>query len=168
MTLVVEDGTGDDPTANSYASVATIRQFAADRGVTVSSDDTVVTAQAIVAMDYIEAFRKSFQGDKTTATNPLQWPRANVCIDNVEIEDDDMPVELEWAQSQLVMELTDGIELTPTQDGAFITEDTLDVLKTKFSEKIRTDGQPSMPAVDRFLAPLFKALGLGLTPAIRV
>lgn len=158
MTLIIEDGTGVD-NANSYDTLDGIRAYAVARGVTLTTNDTELEVLAILAMDYIEGFRADFQGDKTDPLNALQFPRKGVFIDCVAIDDDVMPAELISAQDQLVIEQNNGICLVPTVDEGLILKDEVGPLKTTFSEKIRTDGQPRIRSVDVLLAVLFNSCG---------
>ncbi len=76
MTLTVENGsivTG----ANSYVSTTELASYASARGVTITGDKETLLIQA---MDYIEGLY--FIGYKYTQGQSLQWPRANVYIDN--------------------------------------------------------------------------------------
>lgn len=80
--LVVEDGTGADPSANSYASRATIIAYAAMRG-TVVADVDASDVFAIKAMDYLDqqnwigrrADLDSTQDPPVAVVQPLDWPR---------------------------------------------------------------------------------------------
>ena len=75
-TIVVEDGTGTNAAANSYASEAELTTYADDRGITLTAATDVLL---IKAMDYIESL--SFIGTKYSKGQALQWPRSNVYID---------------------------------------------------------------------------------------
>lgn len=75
MPIVVETGTGLDPTANSYASAATVSAYHLARGNAAWTGTDAVKEDAILrAMTYIESL--PWNGYKTAATNPLEWPRA--------------------------------------------------------------------------------------------
>lgn len=162
MALVVETGAGVAG-ANSYRTLADIRAYALARGVTLSPVDATLEPLALMAMDYLEGLRARYQGSKTAATNALQWPRVNVKIDCVDFPSDAIPVELANAQSRLCMEQHAGVVLSATRTGAFIVEDTVGPLTTKYSDK-HGGGPgtvPTMPAVEDLLAPLFAACGQG-------
>lgn len=163
MALVVEDGTGV-ANANSYETLDGIRAYALARGVTLSATDSVVEAQAHKAMDFLEAQRGRYQGDKSDPANSLQFPRTGLKLDCVEIDDDVIPAILVQAQCRLVMEQHAGVDLTPTRTEGFIVEDTTGPLTTKYSDK-HGGGPgytPTMPAVEALLTPLYVACGQGL------
>src|SRR5262245_53644679 len=103
MALVVEDGTIVDD-ANSYASLAVIRDYASARMIPVSDDDEVLSGQAVVATDYLETFKDQYKGELVEADQPLSWPRVGAIINGVEFPQDQIPVDLVKAQCQLVCE----------------------------------------------------------------
>ena len=159
MALIVEDGS-IVANANSYRTVEEIRDYAAARGITLSTVDSEVEVLAIKAMDYLEAFRAKYQGSKTDPdTQELQWPRQGVKIDCEEFPDDEIPKELQSAQSQLCIEVHNEITILPTTEQGFAVMEKLDVLEVQYSEKIGTLTLPTMTAVDALLDPLFYACG---------
>lgn len=75
MALVIETGTGLDPTANSYTSAATVTAYHEARGNAAWTGTDAVKESAILrAMTYIESL--PWHGYKTAHTNPLEWPRS--------------------------------------------------------------------------------------------
>ncbi len=102
MTLTVETG-AIVTNANSYVSTTDFTAYATARGVTLTSGAETLLVQA---MDYIESL--SYIGMKSTATQPLQWPRTNVYIDGYLFADDDIPQELINAQMQVAMAIDVG------------------------------------------------------------
>lgn len=152
MALVVEDGTGLT-NSTSYASLADIRAFATARGVTLSTDDTVLEPLVIKAMDYIEAFRDRFKGDKANATQALQFPRSDVYIDGVAVEADAIPVDLTNALAQLVMVAVDT-DLAPTGDGQVVVKEKIGPIETQYDTGGSDAPQPVIPSVSRWLEPL--------------
>src|SRR3990170_9131450 len=100
MAIIVEDGTGDEPNANSYITVAEARTYAESRGYTFPSVDADAEKYLIQANDYIESFRRQFWGSKTDPNQPLQWPRYGAQVDGVDIASDVIPAVLKQAQSQ--------------------------------------------------------------------
>lgn len=121
MTITVETGSGTDTTANSYASVATLQAYAAARGYTLPGTDAACEKLLIKAMDYIEAQRERFQGYKAHSTQPLQWPRAWVMIDNWPVSTSTIPDALVRAQCELaVAAYTADLQptITPTELGS--------------------------------------------------
>ena len=162
MALIIEDGTGVAG-ANSYITIANIRIYATARGVTLDADDAIVETQVFQAMDYLEAQRSRYQGDKTDATNPLQWPRCGVYIDCVAIDDDVIPQELIDAESQLVMDIEGGLILYANTNAGEqqVIKEKVDVLETTYSEARSTSSSANIPSVDRLLEVLYSACGAG-------
>lgn len=156
MALVIEDGTLV-ASANSYVTVAQARAYASARGVTLSTIDATVEQNLIAAMDYLEAQRAKFQGSKVSATQSLQWPRNDVLIDCNEVASTVIPNELKNVQIQLAIEVSKGVDLMPTRQGAFVKLEKVGPIETQYSERIGTGLTPDMTAVDALLAPLFKA-----------
>lgn len=168
MALVVEDGSGSNPAANSYSDLVSIRGYAADRGVILSVDDDVVTPMAIMAMDYIEAYRARFKGVKAQATQPLQWPRACVVMDGSPLAITAMPPELAKAQAQLCIEQANGLSLSPSKTGFAISKTKVDVIEIQYSAGNRDamgimDPTPIFPIVDALLNPLVSGMGMLVT-----
>jgi hypothetical protein len=166
--LIVEDGTGSDPTANSYAARADIIVYAAARGVTLT-DDAATDVLGIAAMDYLET--RDYKGDPTYGAvgvdQPLAWPRTSVTIGLVTLAPDAMPLALKNAQCELALQKHNGIDLTPVRAGGqLIKAEKLDVIETEYFE---TSGmiEPVMPRVDALLKPLIR-VGFGPLTAIRV
>ena len=82
MTIIVEDGS-NVPNANSYASLADIRAYALNRGITLSATDSVLEPMVFKSMDYIESVGANFQGTQTYTAptytaQSLQWPRSAI------------------------------------------------------------------------------------------
>lgn len=186
-TLVVEDGSGVAG-ANSYVSYDDAIAWAALRGYSIGADQTTAEQNLIQAVDYLEAQRSRYQGYKTNdpdifiypAVQPLQWPRTNVWIDepgqisywgllngyeNITFVTgqpfpiDAIPVELINSQIMLAKNVSDGITLQPTQNGAFVTFKKIGTLEKHFSEIINTSIAPDMLAVNGWMQPLLNNSG---------
>jgi hypothetical protein len=121
MTMIVkETGAGDDPTANSYASLDDLRTYAELRGITLPADDSACGVLLIKAMDYLGQYDDGPQGPKwigdgkTDPDQPLAWPRTNVWRDGSLQGDDYMPRELEYATCALAVEAQSN-DLQPTR-----------------------------------------------------
>lgn len=174
LTLTPEDGTGVSA-ANTYASLAEIKTYAANRGVDLSSvDGSQIIAWAFIAMDMIESFRDQFKGVKTAVVDInfeglLQWPRAiqlssavwsefsslvspNVQIDGIDVGPNEIPQLLKDAQCQLVIEQNNGISLRPTSS----PNATVKLVKVGpiTREFFSADNQPLIPAFDALIKPL--------------
>jgi hypothetical protein len=87
MALVVETGTGADPTANTYVDRAGFIAYALSRGVTIA-DDVATDVFLIKAMDYLSmqkwgAQRTNFDytdDPNVAVVQPLDWPRNFVVV----------------------------------------------------------------------------------------
>ncbi len=101
MTVVIEDGTVVTG-ANSYDSVANIEAFALARGVTLINTEQLIHK----AMDWLET--QNFQGWKYSASQPLQFPRVGVVIDNYVLPTAQIPTQLKTTEALLVMEIFAG------------------------------------------------------------
>jgi len=149
MALIIEDGSGVAG-ANSYEGLAGVRAYAADRGITLL-DDPTVTAQLIIACDYLESFSDQYVGRPTSFTQSLSWPRSSVQFDpDNPFPDNEIPIALIQAQDEAVIAQFQGVVLQPNVDyssGGFIIEEKVDVLLTKFSERIGTTSQPQLAKV---------------------
>ena len=155
MALIVETG-AIVAGANSYVSLTDCRAYATARALSLPVADADLEALLISAMDYLEGLRARYQGAKVNPeTQALQWPRTGVYIDCMEIASDVIPKELKDAQSRLACEKFAGVDVMPTTTGAFVSEETVGPLTTKYSADQGSGTQPTITAVDTLLAPLF-------------
>lgn len=164
MPLIVEDGTGV-ANANSYITLAVARTYASLRGIVLSVDDPTLTAQVILAADFLESFAQQYVGSPTLFTQSLSWPRQGVLFDpNNPYPNNQIPIQLLNAQCEAVIAETAGIILQPTTDygtSGFVVEEKVDVLTTKYSEHIGTSGEPILRKVMACLVML-------LNPAVAI
>jgi hypothetical protein len=166
MALTIEDGSGVAG-ANSYIDVATARTYAVARGLTLPAADGDVEALLIKAMDFIEAYRGDFQGIKTAATNPLQWPRTGVALDGYPLAADSIPQVLKDAQAQLAVEAQNA-DLMPTGTGREVVMERVDVVQVQYAESGNTNPQPIFTKAEALLKPLFKSGLFGSLRSLRV
>jgi len=168
MALIVEDGTGNTPDANSYQSLDDLRMYAELRGVTLPTADADCNALMIKAMDYLEAQRSKYKGRITSASQPLQWPRADVV--GIEWEgnihpNNEIPRELIYAQLALAVEAVNH-DLQPTRtpqdQGPLVSSDTASAIKKAWANPGKVLSVPAFAKADALLAPLFKRNGLSL------
>lgn len=153
--ITVEDGTGVAD-ANSYVTVAEARQYAANRGVTLSAADNDVAAMLIKAVDYLEAQCCRYQGAKVDQNQALCWPRTGVYLGSAEFPSDAIPNSLKAAQNALVMAVNQGIDLLPNTTAAdYVTEETVGPITTKFANPVAVGLSPNLNAAEALLAPLF-------------
>ena len=155
MALIIEDGTIVSG-ANSYASLAVLRAYATARGITLSATDATVEVMAIKAMDYLEAKRNQYQGEKVSNTQELQFPRYNLIIDGFDFPANDIPNELIKAQCQLVLEVNAGNILMPTLTEAPIKKEVIGPIETEYAVSAGNSFLPDFQAVESLLAPLYK------------
>lgn len=176
MSLVVETGAGDDPTANSYVDLDYIKAYGTARGYTLPSD-AILEQKAIAAMDYIEPQlrastngRKSWRGQtledgSTAPKQPLQYPRECAQIDCEDIPNNYIPKELMDAQAAATFEAI-KLDLLPTDTGALpVIRDKVGPIETEFSDALlRISGGftgPSFPKVDGILSAILNGCGGG-------
>ncbi|MGK9173254.1 hypothetical protein KXR87_08485 [Yokenella regensburgei] len=99
---------------NSYASVVDLRAFVAGRRYTIPADDEECETLLMQAMDFLEG--KIWRGQRSSASQPLSWPRSGVRFDGVDMPDDAIPQLLVDAQCRLAIE-SQEIDLTPSVAG---------------------------------------------------
>jgi len=136
-TLVVETGSVVAD-ANCYVDLTYVRTYADNRGLTVSSRDTLLKQHIIAATDYLESRRFEYGGYKTTTTQTLQFPRTDLVIDKVvEVGKNTIPENLKMAQAQLCVEQALGNPLFPVPDsstGGQVIQETVAAITVKYSE----------------------------------
>ncbi|NYZ69113.1 hypothetical protein H0A36_24130 [Endozoicomonas sp. SM1973] len=167
--LVIEDGSGTNPNANSYASVETLRLFAKLRGIDLTelSDDECAVL-LIKAMDYIEAKASKFQGEKTNPRQPLQWPRRGVRLDGLSVGEKEIPRNLEYGQLQLALEAREHDLMPnrlPGEKGAVIKERVEGAVEVAYANNGTPDKVPAFAKAEALLAQLYKKNGLFLVRA---
>lgn len=167
MALVIEDGTVVAG-ANSYIDLAYARSFAEARGVELSTDDSVVEVQVLIAMDYLESL--SYKGTRTEPDDQLlAWPRTGVTFDGRTFGPHTIPNQLKSAQAQLIIEQFNGVVIFSSSSATTGGEDLgvkrekVDVIETEFFSP-EESGQmflavAEMPAVAALLRGLLKGLG---------
>ncbi|QSM00600.1 virion protein [Oceanospirillum phage vB_OliS_GJ44] len=133
-TIVVETGSGDNPTAKTYASVAELQSYAADRGLTiVAADPSVLLIQA---MDYIES--QAFIGYKASEVQPLQWPRVDAYIDGFTVGSDVIPADLKLAQIATALSIDSGVDPLSVL-GRAVKSESLGPMSTEYMDNADTD-----------------------------
>ena len=147
---------------NSYCTLEELRAYALARGVTLSTTDSTVEVYAIKAMDYIEARRDKFQGYKTDDDQALQFPREYLYIDGALIDNDVVPDVVKNAQSQLVIDQHNGVDITPnhTSSSLPVIQKTVGPLTTKYSDKWGANTTPYLAKVNDLLKPVYKNTGM--------
>ncbi len=155
MTLIVEDGSLV-ANANTYASLNDVKAYALARGL-ILADDAQTTINIIKSMDFLEAKRKDYQGSKVDITQSLQFPRTALVIDDSDFPNNAIPQELKSALCQLVIELSNGVDLLPTITEAPVRMETVGPIVTEYAVNPGEARSPIMFSVDSLLAPLLKS-----------
>lgn len=155
IVIIVEDGTGV-ANANSYQTVATVREYAENRGIVLPTDDEEVAAMLIRSADYLEAQACRYQGKPTSSTQVLQWPRTGVTLNYDEVPSNVIPKSLISAQAALVMAIAAGFDLQPNispQD--YVISEKVGPISTQYADPVSVGIMPTFTAANALLAPLF-------------
>ena len=166
MPIIIETGSGDDPEANSYASVEKLQTYAKLRGIDISHlSHQNCEALLIQAMDYLEAQRHRYKGRKTKDEQPLQWPRDDVhglsVMGNV-YPNDTIPRELEYGQLALAIEAMDGSLFERPLEPQVKKEKVEGAIELEYENPGNLDKVPALAHPKALLAPLYKRNGLTL------
>lgn len=148
MALVVEDGTGVEG-ANSYLTVAELRAFAGDRGLTLPTDSEVEKL-LVKATDYLEL--KSYIGDRASDNQGLSWPRTQTTNPYWQYTGI-IPTKLKTAQSLLAVEAMNGELSQATRPNEYV-QTKIDVLYIKYAKDDDRSAGLRYRAVDDLLASL--------------
>jgi hypothetical protein len=156
LALLVEDGTGVAG-ANSFATLAQARDYAALRGVNLSAVDSVVTAFLVKATDWLKP--KSYLGTKTNAGETyLPWPRSDIVVDDEDFDEDTVPTGIVEVTCQLCIEQHNGVTLSPSAKGAGIKREKIGPMDTEYATSSRAT-TPRMPIVEDMLNPWLASRG---------
>lgn len=165
--LIVEDGTGTNPNANSYVDLDYAREFAESMNLTLSDDDDIAIQNLLGAMPYIES--RPYQGQRATAAQPLSWPRRLVSADGYPVPENVVPVGIKRAQVVASAMVFGGVDLLPTVSaGGVVTKEKVGPIETEYSEKYSNtwNGQNVFTAVDVYLLPFMNFYsGYRLSPS---
>ncbi len=133
----------NSPGFNSYASVSDLRAFAAGRGYSIPADDGECGQMLMQAMDFLEG--KAWRGQRSSASQPLSWPRSGVRFDGVDLSNDAIPQRLIDAQCRLAIE-SQEIDLTPSvAGGGAVTMERVEGAVTVQYEPGTNKASPSFP-----------------------
>ena len=132
-TIIVEDGTGSNPAANSYVSEAELSTYATDRGVTLTGTASVLIIQA---MDYIESL--NYIGYKFDEDQPLQWPRQDVYIDGYYVAPEDIPKELKNGLMAACVVIDEGNDPLAAIERA-TKKEKLDVMEVEYMDNAASE-----------------------------
>ena len=150
---------------NTYATAAELAAYATARGLEVAGDSDVLLTKAL---DYLATLEDRWQGERTSPTQPLAWPRTGVYVYGTALADDAIPHSLKDAQCRLALDVDAGVDLMPNvavgASGSVI-EKTVDVVSVKYAEGINNT-QPIFVSVNGLLKPLMNTKG-GINFAVR-
>ena len=146
------------PGTDTYASEAELAAYASARGITVTGTPSVLLTKA---MDYLATLEASWQGERTSPSQPLAWPRTGVYVYGTALADDAIPQSLKDAQCRLALDVDAGVALLPTvsagSKGSVIAEK-VDTIEVRYAEGANNT-QPVFTAAMGLLKPLMKAGG---------
>lgn len=162
MALIVETGAGLE-TSESYVSVAEADEYHASRGN--AAWDLIDDKEALLrqATDYmLQTYRGKWKGYRTTAIQALDWPRAEVALNDVAgpsdfyISNEIVPVEVRRACAELALRASTE-QLLPDETQQVIKE-TVGPISVQYSP--HTSQRKRFVTVDRALALFLKANGV--------
>lgn len=144
ITIIIEDGSGSDPDANSYATEVEFTDYFNCLGIDITglSGDQIRQGLISAATSIMEYCYK-YKGTLTHSTNPIQpllWPRTGLCDRRgLLIDGSTIPLDVKNAQMELARQV--AIELAnssdyrysdnPTNQGV-VKREKLDVLEQEF------------------------------------
>lgn len=140
---------------NTYASEAELSAYASAREIDIAGTPSTLLTKAI---DYLATLEDRWQGERTSPTQPLAWPRTGVYVYGTALADDAIPQSLKDAQIRLALEADSGVALMPTVPvggrGSVIKEK-VDVVEVSYDSGYN-NSQPIFTAVTGLLKPLFR------------
>ena len=154
MAIVVEDGTGSNPLANSYVSEAELTTYATDRGITLIG---VASQLLLLSMDTIET--RKYQGSQTSNDQPLSWPRSGVVVNGSSIDSGEIPSDLKTAQIVTALSIDAGVNPMGKIDPA-VKREKVDVIEVEYQDNAAS--RSFDPKINAYLAPLL-AYGGGMS-----
>lgn len=158
MSLTIEDGTGVAG-ADSFASVAEARAFAAARGLTLPADDADVEPLLVKAADFILGLENQMRGDRTTSTQRLPFPRYDVVLPGgYNLNPYEIPAQVKEAQMRLAVDANSN-DLNPNGTGQEVIRKKVGPLETQYAEKGSTTVTPEFNAAMDLLKPLLLPMG---------
>lgn len=165
LSLVIEDGTGLDPNANSYATEAEFDDHFACIGIDISGISSADKIAGLIgAATQILEVCYEYKGKITHSESPIQpllWPRTGLCDRRgLEIDGSSIPGDLKTAQIELARQIAIQSNYfysdTPTNTGA-VKKEKLDVLEQEYfgpgTEVINTVARDASEWVTKILKP---------------
>lgn len=146
------------PNVDTYATEAELATYAAAREITIVGTPSVLL---IAAMDYLATLECQWQGERTSSTQPIAWPRIGVYVYGTLLANDAIPQSLKDAQCRLALDADAGTALLPTVEagakGSVIREK-VDVVEVSYDSGYNNT-QPVFTAAMGLLKPLMKSGG---------
>lgn len=157
MALIVEDGS-IVPDAESYVTVAELRNYAGKRGVELPADDVECEVLLIKAMDFLGTYDARWKGQRTDATQALAWPRKGVTLNGAAWPSDAIPGALKAGQCSLAI-VAQTMDLMPSinRSEANLKRRKVGGLEREWFDRGEVTGNAALPlitAVESLLAPL--------------
>ena len=115
---------------DSYVDELQLQAYADARGIALTGDLSVLL---INSMDYIES--QSYKGYKTDETQPLEWPRTGVYVDRRYLDPTVVPADIEKAQMQGAVEISNGGDLNASIQPRVTEETIVGAVSVKYSDK---------------------------------
>lgn len=166
MTIVVEDGTGTNPLANSYAAVADLVTFAGLRQATLTTNEPTQEALLLKAMDYLEDL--NFKGFRFKQFQALKWPRYDVIIDGWPLLLNQIPAQLIYAQCAFAIEYQ-TVELLPTAQpwdhGSVMSDSISGAVAETYANNARVIYKAAVEKASRFVHDIVRNTGMMATRA---
>lgn len=161
MALVIETGEGLS-NSTSYASVAVLRAYALERGVTLPAADADCEVLLIKAMDRMEAERDHYQGDRVSRTQALSLPRVGMCVDGWHIPSNEIPRTAIYAQCAFAIEAqtTDLLPTSPAMASGPVIQKTVGPVSIAYANPGSVRRTPAVAKAEALLCTLLKRNGL--------
>lgn len=155
MALTIEDGTGL-AAADSFATVAEARTFATNRGLTLPEDDADVEVLLRKAADFLIGIEDRFQGQRSTSTQRLPFPRYDVLTPGgYALNSNAIPDCLKDGQIQLAVD-GNTTALRPNGTGREVVREKVGALEKQYNPTGGNSVDPVFNAAMDLLKPIFK------------
>lgn len=161
MALVIEDGSGLEASANSFADLDRIKAYLSARGIAAPADNVIEIA-AIQAMDWIKANEERLQGSRVSGSQPLPFPRTGVMLFGFEVSEFEVPYQIVEVQCQLAADSLSGVELMPNTTSAPIKREKTGPVETEFAVGAGDLNSPHLAKAQAMLKPLCRVGGFAL------
>lgn len=159
MPLIVEDGTGLE-NANSYVDIAEAQTIADSRGISLNTDETLLSQELLQAADRLNTYERQFSGARLDVDQGLSYPRTDSYRLGSKYPSDRIPKELKLAQVTMAGILNAGGELWSV-DYAGVKREKIGPLEMEYADNAADSvGNPELPQIDAILQPLLSFSGM--------